>query len=364
MILALIVLVAQSQSLADAAFERARAAHTSGRLAEAETLYRDYERKFGPRAEVLANLGAVLAQREDFSNAIQAYQRALKLNPSLVPLHLNLGLAHFKQGQSANAIAEFDAFLAAQPDHRQGRQLRAMALMELERYAESEQQYRSLLPGDLSISLGLALSLLRQQKGAEARAILDPLFESNDSPELQFTLGQALLEDGQIDDALAAFERVRKMKPDLPLLRLNIGGAYWRQRKTVQALDEWRQEYTANPRSFSAVYTLGAALALSEKDRPQAEQYLRQAVALRPRNARASYQLAKLLWAKQSAQEAGKLLATATTEDPKFREAFVLYGAVLRAQGRAAESAKAFARAKELSQQELSRQRDLFLEGQ
>ncbi len=352
------------QATSEALFQRARSAQEAGRLSDAEKGYREYLRRYGPRAEALANLGALLARRESYGEAIRCYEQALKLDATLAPLHLNLGLAYFKQGQAAPAVREFDLFLKAAPGARQAMQLRAMALVEAERYPEAEQQYRALLPGDLSVTLGLSLSLLRQQKTIEARGVLEPVLAREDSAEVQFTLGQALLEDGRDDDALAAFQRAGRIKPDLPQLRLNIGAVYWRQRKTDQALSEWRTEQHAHPNSFEALYTLGTALALSEKDQPEAQELLRQALAQRPRNARANYQLARWLWRNSKSAESATLLDRATQADPEFREAFFLYGKVLQAQGRTADAQKAFARVKQLSERELSRQRDMFLEAQ
>jgi len=114
----------------------------------------------------------------------------------------------------------------------------------------------------------------------------------------------------------------------------------------------------------SNAYTLGAALALNPESRGEAEALLRKAVSLRPDNARANYQLAKLIWQTSKSKEAAAFLARATEANPAFREAFVLSGTVLQAMGQRSAAAKAFARARELSEQELSRQRELFSESQ
>src|SRR5262249_14195608 len=102
------LLGAAQQPAAEALFQRARSAQEAGRLADAEKAYREYLTSYGPRPEVLANLGALLARRESYAEAIRYYEQALKLDVSLAPLHLNLGLAYFKQGQHTPAIREFD----------------------------------------------------------------------------------------------------------------------------------------------------------------------------------------------------------------------------------------------------------------
>ena len=350
------------QEAADRLFEQGRAAQMAGKAAEAESAYRQYLEQFGPRAEVLANLGVLLARRESYGEAIGYYEQALKLDSSLAPLHLNLGLAYFKQGQFAPALRQFDLLLQSDPGNRQAAQLRAMALLETGRYAEAEQQYRALAPGDLSVTLGLATALLRQQKAADARAVLEPVLEGNDSAEAQFTLGQALMSDGRLDEALTAFQRAQQLNPTLPSLRFNIGTVYWQQRKTEQALAEWRAEYAAHPKSFAAAYALGAVLALNPADQRQAEELLRQALSLRPQNAQVNYQLAKLIWQARRDPEAAGLLNRATQTDAEFREAFILLGSVLQTLGRKTEAGRTLAQAQRISEKELSRQRDSFTE--
>lgn len=357
------VLVLLAASGADAIFEKARSAQVAGRLDEAEKLYRQYLERYPPKAEIVANLGALLARREDFAGAIQQYRQALKLDPSLHPLHLNLGLAFLKSGQAGEAAAELDRFLAREPNHRQAMQLRALALLEAGRHDAAEEQFRALLPaGDVGVTLGLATALLRQGKSAEARAVLTPVLNEANSAEAQLALGQLLAQEGRLDEALAAFEAARRLNPALPHLRLSIGSVLWRQRRTAEAVAEWRAEYETNPISFEVLYTLGSALSMNPASKTEAETLLRKAVALRTGNAPANYQLAKLVWQQTKNPEALVFLQRATRADPDFREAFYLQGTVQKALGQTAAAAKSFARVKELSSKELARQQDIFSE--
>lgn len=356
-------LMAAADPDADALFERARAAQVAGRLDQAEASWREYLKRFRPKAEVLANLGALLARRENYDEAIRRYREALKLDPTLAPLHLNLGLAYLKQTQPAPAVAEFDLFLQAQPAHRQAMQLRAMALLESERYADAERQYRALLPStDVTVALGLATTLLRQNRIDEARSVLDPVLSQSASAEAQLVLGQLLLQEGRSDEALRALEDARRLNPAIPQLRIALGSALWRQRKTSEAIREWREELEAYPGSFEAAYMLGSALSLREETRPEAEALLRKALRARPRNAKANFQLAKLVWQKSKSAEVLPFLERAIQSDPELREAFFLHGTVLQSLGRKTEAARSFARVKELSAKELARQQDLFSE--
>jgi len=334
----------------------------TGRLAEAEGAYRQHLKAQPNHVEALANLGAVLSRREEYSLAIQQYRRALQLRPGLAPLHLNLGLAYFKMRDWAAAVGEFDAFLQAQPGHRQSMQLRALSLLELQQYTAAAKAFEGLQAGgDASISLGLATAYLRSGKAAEAQKILEPLLEQGNSAEVLLTLGQALFVEDRLDEARDALRKAFALQPGLPSLRLHLGAVNWRQRRRPEAMAEWRAELKAHPNNAEAQFTLGAALAMSGGDKIEAERWLRASLAQKPKHARANYQLGKLVWQKRSA-EAVKCLERSIAADPDYREAHYLLGRVYQDLGRKAEAAREFAVVQRLAAKELSTQQELFSE--
>ncbi len=349
------------QPAADQLFEQAVQLQQAGRWAEAEKAYRAHTKRFGPQPETLANLGAVLVRQERFPEAIGAYAQALQLAPGVLPIRINLGLAYFKSGQLAPAVEQFTAVLEKQAGHAQARQLRAMCLLELERYEEAARDYAALLPSsDVNVRLGLASAYLRLDRAAEAQSIMTPLFES-DTAEVKLLLGQVLIENGQLDEAKKALERAAELNPHLPTVHLNLGAAYWRQQDTEAALAQWRQELRRHPESFQANYTLGAALAVSlPADPEEPSRLLRKAVALQPGSAMALYQLAKLLWRQSKGQEAISLLERSIRADPNYRESHYLLGSIYQGLGRKEEAAREFAAVKRLSQEAMRRSQDLF----
>lgn len=360
--LSLIVMQAPAVTrTAEQAFEAARQLHQAGRWNEAERAYLAYLKQYGSTPAALANLGAVLVRQEKFEQAISRYQQALKLAPALTPIRLNLGLAYLKSGRREPALEQFDSFLKQEPANRQVLELRAMTLLELERFDEAAKAYSGLMPAsDTSILLGLATAYTRLGKSAEARTVLQPLLERNDSAEVQLLLGQALFGDGRLDDALDAYQRAGQLNPNLPMLHLHLGAVYWRKQDTDAALAEWRRELALHPGSYQANYTLGAALALSTSGGDEAVALLRKAVRLRPRSAAALYQLAKLLWQRSKSQEAASLLERSVQADNKYREAHYLLGTVYQSLGRKQEAAREFALVKKMSQEEVNRTRDIF----
>ena len=242
-------------------------------------------------------------------------------------------------------------------------QLRALSLLELEDYSEAIKSFEALTPtADATILIGLATAYSRSNRPADAQKLLGPLLEQGTSPELQLSLGQAYLAEGQDKEALAAFHKARALNPKLPTLGLNIGAVLWRQHRRSEAVAELRAELARFPNNTEALFTLGTAVALTGGDPKESEQLLRKALAQKPNHARANYQFAKLVWQQRKAPEAIPCLERAVKNDPGLREAYYLLGRVYQESGREADARIAFARFKELADKVRWQQLDLFLE--
>jgi tetratricopeptide (TPR) repeat protein len=364
MILLCLLLLAAPQPAEDL-FARGQALQRGGRLAEAESTYRQYLKAYGPRAEVLANLGALLARQEKFEEAVAAYQHALRLAPALTPIHLNLGLAYFKAGRHPEAVAAFSTYLKHDPSHAQARQLRAMSYLESDQFGAAIADYQTLPATDSSVMLGLATAYTRQGDTAKAREYLDPLLARTDSADTQLLLTQIFLMDEQVDEAEKALSAALKLRPDLPTANYLRGVILWRKQEIPQAIAAWRREIAVDSRSYAAHFALGAALSLDgvASANPQrlqeAQQNLRRAVALKPKDAPALYQLAKLLWRTKN-PEAVPLLERAVAANPAYREAHYLLANVYQTLGRRADAAREFAVVQKLTAEGARKVRTLF----
>ena len=76
------------------ALDSGQQALQAGDLARAEQLFRQYLSQNPHSAKALSNLGAIFARREQFSDAVAFYEKALHENPKLTPVHFNMAVAH------------------------------------------------------------------------------------------------------------------------------------------------------------------------------------------------------------------------------------------------------------------------------
>ncbi len=80
------------------------ALHASGRLAEAEVVYRGALDTGGADPVLLYNLGVLLEDLERKPEALTAYQAALRGDPALADCHYNLALLYESLGRKKEAI--------------------------------------------------------------------------------------------------------------------------------------------------------------------------------------------------------------------------------------------------------------------
>lgn len=170
-----------------------------GNVANAVALFAHLQRSF-PRDAALANhLGAALALAGRMDAAIEAFRRALELDPTLLDAAYNLGRALDLRGDAGAACAAFEHALRIDPRHRPARVLRAESLKKLGRLAEAGQELRAVLGEDpRSVSAWVALASLRAfaPDGADLAAVgrlhADPRLDEAQRIDLGFAYGSML----------------------------------------------------------------------------------------------------------------------------------------------------------------------------
>jgi len=157
---------------------RGRKVEAARYLSQAVEIQPDY-------CDALYNLGLVLQELDQISEAIACYGQALRINPDFAPAWNNLGVAHHSAGRSAQAV----------DCHR-----RAIGLQ----------------PKDSSYYNNLANALRGMDRPTDAiREIHTALQFDPSSWILGHSLGTALREAGRIDESVAAFDNLLRAEPSL-----------------------------------------------------------------------------------------------------------------------------------------------------
>ena len=136
--------------------------------------------------------GYVLNKAEFPNLALEAYQRAVRLNERDPVTHNNIGVTFLKLGSLQQALTAFEAALALKPQYADARNNRGVALEKMGRRAEAERAYRAAT-------------------------------RINPNHALAFNnLGAVQLERGDVKAASASFSRALELDPSFAAPSLNL----------------------------------------------------------------------------------------------------------------------------------------------
>lgn len=147
--------------------------HRSGRVEEAERLYRRVLRDNPENVTALRLLGVIAMQSGHPDNALELLSRAVRLAPDFTGAVIDLGRLHQDQHRLAEATECFRRAVATAPDSAQAHYLLAAALAPAARTEEASAAYRraiELQPGHAGAWLGLGHTLKTLGRQSEAIA--------------------------------------------------------------------------------------------------------------------------------------------------------------------------------------------------
>ena len=247
------------------ALQKAVQLHQTGRLAEAEALYRQILAVQPNHADALHFLGLVAHQAGRNDSAVELIRQSIALNPKNPVAYSNLGVACRMISQLDEATAAFRHALELKPDYPEAYINLGTVFDDRGELEEAIAAYRRALElksdyPEAYNNLGNALrdqGQLDEAMAAYRRAVeLKPGY-----PEAQSNLGNALREQGQFDAAVAACLRALQLQPDLPQGHNNLGNALRERGQLDEAEAEFRRALELKPDYRDAHNNLAAALA-------------------------------------------------------------------------------------------------------
>ncbi len=143
------------------------------------------------------------------------------------------------------------------------------------------------------------------------------------SVEAHYNLGLAYLQNNQMEEALAEFQKSLELRPTMVEALINMGGIYFRQGNLDQCIEANQRALEISPHSFQALCNLAFSF-LHKGLWEQAIVYARAALEINPESALVHHHLAIALHKLQRNQEAMDHLQRAEElgfkPDPQVRE--------------------------------------------
>jgi tetratricopeptide (TPR) repeat protein len=348
------VLLAQAQqNLLDSG----QRAMQSGDLVRAESDFRRYLQEHPASPEALSNLGAIFSRREQFREAVDFYEKALKADPGLVPVHFNLAVALGRLNQHEAAAHHLHVFLKTYPDEPRARQLLGLCLTETGDFRnaipELEASYK-LNPKDASILFSLAYATARAGDVDRAAELL----QRSEGDPVEAGLIQGVIEyrRGRFPEAKTLFQSVLAKKPDNVAAMTALGRLELLDHNDSEAIRLLERALQLNPGDAESTYQLGV---LYDRNGRTAEgvQLLRRAITLRANYPDPHYHLGRIAFERKDYKGALAELELARRLVPDQEAIRLLLGRTYQALGRDAESKAEFAEVRRLKAAVIERDR-------
>jgi Tfp pilus assembly protein PilF len=162
------------------------------------------------------NIGVARLEQYDFPAAIEAFRRALAIDPALALARLNLGIALFYGGEPESARKELEAAKAALPDRPQPDYVLGLIARAADRTDDAVKAFtrvRELDPSDAGAAINLGQLLVQQRRFDEAITLLRPAIEAEPfNATAAYGLATALVRSGAAEEGRAAMDKFQKLR--------------------------------------------------------------------------------------------------------------------------------------------------------
>jgi predicted Zn-dependent protease len=218
------IVTAQSADLA-ARSRTAAQAMEAGRFADAARIYEDLLQAVPDDPGLLMNLGMALAMGGREADAIVPLQKAVTLDPKLVPAHLFLGSSYLARGDAPSAIPPLERVIAARPSDVESRRMLAQAYSGAGRTADAVSQLRRIT--ELAPALPAAWHALGHAYNTLAQEAMSTFDDQPDGePWRDLLLADALFADGRLTDAFAIYRSTLERLPSMVSIHDSIARIY------------------------------------------------------------------------------------------------------------------------------------------
>jgi predicted O-linked N-acetylglucosamine transferase (SPINDLY family) len=248
----------------DDMLKHAIAHHQSGRLREAEQIYRQILARQPNQPEATHFLGVIATEVGQLDAGVQLLETAALLDPSNPEVHGNLGCALRSQGRLDDAVLALNRSIALSPQRTESHFNLGLTLSDQGKFAEAVAAYSraiDLWPKFAPAHGAIANALWRAGQADEALAsyrqaiALDPK-----SHEAYNNLANALTEKEDFEGAIAACRHAINLQPDHAESYAHLGSALRGKGLLEEAIAAHRRAIALNPNLGQAHHNLGNAL--------------------------------------------------------------------------------------------------------
>jgi tetratricopeptide (TPR) repeat protein len=319
--------------------ERAQTLHAEGRLAAAESAYRESLANQPNAVDALEGLGVLLFQMGRMDDAAALFARGVALQPEAPRLHAKLGAAYRNLRRFDEAEAHLQKALELDPALPEAWNSLGRLAHDQARYADAEAAYHKAieLRADFAVAYNnLANTLLARRRWALAAEALQGALriEPNDAAALS-NLAQALGEQGNpdlLDEAEAVCRNALALAPGFAQALDNLGNVLRVRGRLSEAVACYEEALRGDPSRASSHRLMGHVYQYCDRFQEAGRCY-EAARSLQPNDPKVYADLGSLAAVRDKYDESARHYQRAVALDPSFAEAHQGLGQTLLKQG-------------------------------
>lgn len=298
------------------------------------------------------NLGRALADHDEWSRALGAFEEALRLNPASFEARLNLGNTLRKLGRTTESLEYLQAAVRQKPDVAAAHHALGQTQETLGRTDEAKASYQRALRLDPNYVVAMdshGQSLARAGRHAEAQDVFTAALRANPKlPEVHHHLAMSLNAVGKTVEALAHFEDAARLAPDSAEAHNNLAAALVAAGRLADAVGSFERAVALRGEFIDARLNLGLVLRQLHREQ-EAVPHFEAVLRVQPGSLRGHYHLAVALAASGRSNEAIPHFERALQIDPRHAEIHEKFAEALAAIGRKTEASTHYAEARRLN---------------
>ena len=269
----------------------------SAMYSDIETLWRTTIARDPKAFLAYNNLGYILLEKNQVTNAIPYFNKSLEVNPNFSEPHNNLGDALVRIGKTDEGMRHFEKAVELDPTLPASYYNLGNAWLETGHPQEAIKQYQKALeifPGFAKAQNNLGSAFLRLGQTNEAFSCFQKAVENEpDLADAHNNLGNILLMRGQITDAIGQYREVFENRPDFPEAFNNLTRLLIAQGKPAEAIEYFEQALRFN--ETADLHNNLGNLLVSQNQPDKAITHYDRAIQLKPENGEFHYNLAVVL---------------------------------------------------------------------
>lgn len=215
------------------------------------SMWSDIQKDGNDAAFMQNSRGYAYYEQGDFNKAIEAYTRALEIEPRFVEAYSNRGMAYYAQGRFDQAIVDYNQALGLSPRDAKARLNRGAVYHRLGQFDLAQADYSQSIASDPAFAAAYSnrgMTLAAQGRFDQALLDYTKALELNPtSADVYINRADIYRKTGTVEQALSDYARALELDPQNAAVYMNRGNLYFSRGDFDKALADYNSAIAINP---------------------------------------------------------------------------------------------------------------------